>query len=201
MGRESECTCKHNGKQFAVRALIEPPDLILRGELRRKFPIAALKQIRADGEDLRLTFQRGDFALTLGSTLAAKWLKALTTPPPGLAQKLGISADTVVRMMGPVDDDGLQTALSAAKAVNSKNADMILARVNSPGDLARVLRAASGALAARVPIWFVYPKGKGHALTESDVRSTALAAGIVDTKVASVSSILTALRFVRRRDA
>jgi hypothetical protein len=54
-------------------------------------------------------------------------------------------------------------------------------------------------LAARVPIWFIYPKGKGHALSENDVRSAGLAAGIVDTKVAAVSPTLTGLRFVLRR--
>jgi hypothetical protein len=54
-------------------------------------------------------------------------------------------------------------------------------------------------LQKRVPIWFIYPKGRGHALTENDVRATALAAGIVDTKVCAVSPTLTGLRFVRRK--
>lgn len=200
MGRESECTCQHSGKQSAVKALIEPPDLILRGEIRRKLPIAALTGIRAEEDSLHFTFGREHFTLALGATLAAKWVKALTTPPPSLAKKLGISADSVVRMIGAVDDEALQTALSAAGRIQEKDADLILARVNAPADLVRVLRASARQLAARVPIWFIYPKGKGHALTESDVRSTALAAGIVDTKVASVSSTLTALRFVHRRD-
>jgi hypothetical protein len=103
-------------------------------------------------------------------------------------------------MIGPLDDEPLRTALSTAKSIADKHADLILARVNTPEELANALRVTADQLAARAPIWFIYPKGKGHPLTESDVRSTALAAGIVDTKVASVSPALTGLRFVRRRE-
>ena len=77
--------------------------------------------------------------------------------------------------------------------------DLILARVNTPQDLSRALKSASDQLARGVPIWFIYPKGKAHALTENEVRNTALATGIVDTKVAAISKTLTALRFVKRR--
>jgi hypothetical protein len=201
MGHESQCTCHHRGGQSAVKALIEPPHLILRGEIRRQLPISGLKQIHADNDNLSFSFQDERFSLALGNVLAAKWAKALTTPPPSLAKKLGISADTIIRMIGLVDDEALHEALSAAGGVRDKDPDLILARVNSPGELARALRASAKQLAARVPIRFIYPKGKGHALTEPEVRSTALAAGIVDTKVASVSPVLTGLRFVRRRDA
>lgn len=192
--------CKWNGKQATVKALIEPPDLILRGEVRRRLPISKLEQIHTEDEQLCFTFQGDSCALLLGNALAAKWAATLTTLPPTLAKKLGISADTVVRMIGAVDDDYLRAALSEAKAVAEKNADLILARVNTPEELAKALRTTAKQLAARIPIWFIYPKGKGHALNENDVRSAGLAAGIVDTKVASISPTLTALRFVRRRD-
>lgn len=200
MGRESECECEWNGARSRVKALLEPPDLILRGEIRRRLPVVALKQIRVDGG--KLLFAAGDdtFALALGGAMAQKWVKALTTPPPSLAKKLGISGNTVVRMVGVVDDDGLREALSSANAIEDKNADLILARVNTPDELAQTLRTTAKQLAARVPIWFIYPKGRGHVLTENEVRSRGLAAGIVDTKVAAVSPALTGLRFVRRRE-
>jgi hypothetical protein len=98
-----------------------------------------------------------------------------------------------------VDDDQLRAALSQARAVADKDPDLILARVDTPEELATSLRTTAKQLAARIPIWFIYPKGKGHPLSENEVRSTALAAGIVDTKVCAVSPTLTALRFVRRR--
>lgn len=40
MGREATCTCDWNGIQAEVKALIEPPELILRGAIRRRIPIA-----------------------------------------------------------------------------------------------------------------------------------------------------------------
>jgi hypothetical protein len=200
MGREAKCECECNGTSAVVKALIEPPDLILRGQIRRRLPFLAMEQLRVDDDKLCFTCRGEDFALALGSVLASRWKKTLTAPPPSLAKKLGIGEDTVVRMVGAVDDEALRAALSAAKAVKEERAELILARVNSPDELARVLRSTARELAARVPIWFIYPKGKGHPLSENDVRSTALAAGIVDTKVAAVSPALTALRFVRRRD-
>lgn len=200
MGRESECSCECNGSTYPVKALLEPPDLILRGGLRRRLPFSRLTSIRADGAILRFEFEGQAFALRLGGDLPVKWARALTTPPPTLAKKLGISEDTVVRMVGAVDDEALRSALATAKAVGDDAPDLILARVNTPRELAGVLRAAAKQLAARVPIWIIYPKGKGQTLNENDVRSTGLAAGVVDTKVAAVSPTLTALRFVRRRD-
>jgi hypothetical protein len=54
-------------------------------------------------------------------------------------------------------------------------------------------------LGAGVPVWFIYPKGSGHSLNENLVRSTALATGIVDTKVAAVPTNFSALRFIKRK--
>jgi hypothetical protein len=200
MGREAECDCQCNGVRSRVKALIEPPELILRGALLRRLPFSALQEIRAEGESLLFRSGSETFSLATGRATAQKWVKALTTPPPTLSSKLGISGNTVVKMIGAVDDDALRDALSLAKAVNGKNPDLILARVGSAEELASALRASAKQLAARVPIWFIYAKGRGQGLTENEVRSTALAAGIVDTKVAAISPALTGLRFVRRRD-
>ena len=199
MGREAQCECECNGESARVKALIEPPELILRGEIRRRLPFSQLKQVRAEGRFLRFLCGPDTFVLALGNAIAEKWAAALTTPPPSLAKKLGISADTVVRVIGAVDDEALRQALSSAKAIADQDPGLILARVNTPQELASALRTAARQLAARVPIWFIYPKGRGHALNENDVRSSALATGIVDTKVAAVSPTLTALRFVKRR--
>lgn len=182
-----------------MKALIEPPELILRGELRRRLSFSTLKQVRAAGDCLRFASGTETFSLAVGSETAEKWVKALTTPPPTLAKKLGITEETLVRVIGAVDDDALRHALASAKAVADKDAGLILARVNTPAELAAALRSAKKQLAARVPMWLIYPKGRNQQLTENDVRSAGLAAGVVDTKVCAVSPALTALRFVRRR--
>jgi hypothetical protein len=97
-----------------------------------------------------------------------------------------------------IDDDPLRDALDVARQVSKNTGNLIIARVGTSADILDALQSAAPELAAGKPIWFVYPKGKGQALSESDLRTLGLAAGLVDTKVAAVSPRLTALRFVRR---
>ena len=146
-----------------------------------------------------LSFEGESVAFQLGGAMAAKWAEAMLKPPPSLAKKLGISADITVQTIGPVDDVALKAALEEAGGVSQTKGDLILARVDTPASLAAALRKAAPQLTAGVPIWFIYRKGREHPLSENLVRTTALAAGIVDTKIASVSAEFTALRFVRRR--
>ena len=49
-----------------------------------------------------------------------------------------------------------------------------------------------------VALWIVYPKGKGHAVSEAAIRTAARDIGLIDTKVASISAARTGLRFVLR---
>jgi hypothetical protein len=199
MGREANCVCDWNGTKADVKALIEPPELILRRGMRRCVPIAEMKQVRAEGGRLRFKFGEEVVALELGNALASKWAEVLLKPPPGLAKKLGITAETTVWMIGKADDDALKMALAEAKKVSARKGDLILASVETPKDLQAALAVTADELAVGVPIWFIYRKGSGHALHESTVRAAGLAAGVVDTKAAAVSQSCTALRFVKRK--
>jgi hypothetical protein len=199
MGQEARCACDWNGATVEVKAILEPPALILRGGLRKRLLFASLEKVRADGDRLCFRFEGEEVALAVGKTQAEAWAKALTAPPPSLAKKLGIRPETVVRTFGEMDARELREALMTAQAVREDGADLMVARVNSPRELERALREIAKELHSGVPVWFVYPKGKGQALSETDVRSTALATGIVDTKVAAISATLTGLRFVKRR--
>jgi len=199
MGREALCTCAWNGKKHQVKALLEPPELILRGDIRRRMPFAQIENVKADGNHLLLTFEGDAVRLNLGSAMASKWAEAMLKAPPTLARKLGITSEITVHMIGSADDPAIAAALAEAKSVSPNKGDLILARVDTPADLAAALRKSSAQLSAGVPIWFVYRKGPGHPLNENLVRTTALATGIVDTKIAAVSAELSALRFVKRR--
>jgi hypothetical protein len=200
MGREAQCICNWSGTAAQVKALIEPPDLILRGGIRRRMPLSELKNVRADGENLLFSFESERISIAVGSVRAAKWAQAITAPPPSLAKKLGITPETHVRMLGTADDGALHDALVTAKQVDNRKGDLIIARVDAPDDIAHALRSAAKELATGAPIWFVYPRGPGRPLNENGVRAMGLASGLVDTKVAAVSPRLTALRFVKRRN-
>lgn len=200
MGREANCTCVWNGARHHVKALLEPPELILREEIRRRIPFAKMKNVGADGDWLRFTFEGEPVAVQLGDGMAAKWADAMLKPPPTLAKKLGITPETTVRTIGPMDDAALKATLEVAAAVSNSKGDLILARVDTPADLNAALAKAASETKSGIPIWFIYRKGPGHPLNENLVRETALATGIVDTKIASVSAEFSALRFVKRRN-
>jgi hypothetical protein len=189
-----------DGNRHQVKAQLEPPELILRGELRHRIPFAKISSLKAGGDYLAFSFDGHSVRLQLGSTIAAKWAEAIVKPPPSLAKKLGISSENTVRMSGPVDDSALKSALAEAKTVSQSKGDLILARVDTPADLKAVLAKAASQLESGIPIWFIYRKGPGRPLNENQVRAAALATGIVDTKIAAVSAEFSALRFVKRRN-
>jgi len=199
MGQEANCICEWGGETARVKALVEPPELILRGEIRRRLPFSELRQVRAEGGTLRFKFGSDVVVLKLGAAMAEKWAKAILTPPPSLAKKLGITPESTVWVIGTVDDAALETAVGEARMAARKGADVIVARVNTSAELARAFKSAAKETSAGVPIWIVYRKGPGHPISEADVRSTGLASGIVDVKVASVSPVLTGPKFVRRK--
>jgi hypothetical protein len=200
MGREANCICDWNGTSAQIKALLEPPELILRGGLLRRIQFAEIKRIAVDGSRLRFTVGGDKVCLILGEATASKWAQALSTPPPTLAKKLDITPASKVRVIGTIDDDALHQALSDSNKVTRGNADLILAPVNTPAELITAFAKTASLLADGIPIWIIYRKGRGHAIGESDVRTAGLAAGVVDVKVASVSSQLTALKFVARKN-
>jgi hypothetical protein len=204
MGREANCLCDWNGQSTRVegarvKALLEPPELILRGEIKRRIPFAAMQQVAARGARLRFRVDGESVSLELGEALAAKWAQALLKPPPTLAQKLGIAPGGAARVLGTVDDEALLNALKDARRVTRGAVDVIVARVNTPAEIGDAWKKAAAQAANGAALWMVYAKGRGHAINEADVREAGLAAGFVDVKVAAVSAQLTALKFVRRK--
>jgi hypothetical protein len=195
MGREAICECNWAGTTAKVKVLLESTDLILRGDIRKRVPIRELRNVEAHSGWLRFNAGRDNVQILLGTPAAEKWADAIRKPPPTLARKLGITNKSIVRTIGDITDEALKEALAEAAQISSKNPDLIVACVDTPESLAATYRAAKPQLLKSIPIWLVYPKGPGHSLNESAIRSLLRNSGMMDTKVASVSSRLTALRF------
>jgi hypothetical protein len=200
MGREAICECTFAGTTTKVKALLESEELIIRGEIRVRAPLHALHHVRVESESLCFNLDKGPIRLDLGAAAAKSWAKKIKTPPPSLADKLGITGKTV-RIIGPISDRVLHSALSSAALLSARNPDLILSCVDTPESLTATLRDAKAQLARSVPIWLVYRKGPGHPLNESAIRTCLRANGLMDTKVASVSAELTALRFSRPKSS
>lgn len=201
MGREEICTCDWAGTVAEVKALLETSELILRGDIRKRVPFSEIKGVKAQPDGLRFTVGGERVQLCLGPSVAAKWAAAIASPPPSLSRKLGITNETVVRAIGNTTDENLKSALQEAVSISAKDPDLIVACVDTPESLQETFKQARKQLLKSVPIWMVYAKGPGHPLNESAIRSFLRANGMMDTKVTSVSSQLTALRFsVRKSD-
>jgi hypothetical protein len=199
MGREAVCTCDWAGTVAEVKALLETNELILRGGIRKRVPFGGINDVKVQLDCLLFRVGGEAVELSLGTSLAGKWAAAITSPPPSLARKLGITNKTVVRTIGDKRDENLASALAEAARISAQDADLIVACVDTPESLRATLQQAAKQLMNGVPIWMVFAKGPGHPLNESVIRSALRASGMMDTKVASVSSKLTALRFSLRK--
>jgi hypothetical protein len=136
-------------------------------------------------------------SFALGTDRAKRWAAAIVAPQPTLASKLGIVETTRLRVIGTSDDDALSAALAVSKEPAAKRGsdDLCIVRTDDPTTL-DAWAQTEASRATRSPVWIVYTKGRGAPLGDSTARAIMRAHGFVDTKVASVSERLTALRFV-----
>jgi hypothetical protein len=194
MGREATCHCELGTESGDCKVLLETAEIILRGSIRRTIPIAQITQVTVSGNHLKFQLGKEKASLTLGAKQAETWAKKLTTPPPTLASKLGITIGAKILILGEPESPELSSALADATAV-AKSPDLIVLCANSEPELHQLLLRAT---AQAAPICIIYPKGAKSTLPETAVRNTLRSAGYIDVKVASVSTTLTALRFNKR---
>jgi hypothetical protein len=199
MGREATVQC-HWGQEVGLcKVLLETHELIVRGEVRRRVSRANIREIAVEHDELHFEVDGETASLSLGSALAQRWAKAITKPPPSLASKLGISSASRLRLFGEIDSEELQAAIAEAATPNNKTAaNLILASVTTPLDLELVLNRLPKRPSDLVPLWIIYPKGGVNGFGETSVRETLRHRGFIDTKIASVSPKVTALRFIWR---
>jgi hypothetical protein len=197
VGREASCHCVWAGQAAECKVLLETRELIVRGAIRCRVPITSLNRVRVEGEQLLFYTGEDEVALNLGAQLAQSWARKIATPPPTLAAKLGVSITAHLALIGQFETEELKAAIAEAGATEGKDANLILAFVKTSTDLNYTLdRYAT--FANNPPIWIIYPKGSNKPVQESEIRGTLRHEGFIDTKVASVSQTLTALRFIKR---
>ncbi|MGM9482854.1 hypothetical protein ACS5PN_16790 [Roseateles sp. NT4] len=198
MGREALCTARVGSETEEVNALLESTTVVLRGAIKRKWEIAALQNLRVDGEELRFEIGEEAVALVLGEKEAGKWLKKLQTPPPTLAAKLGVSADNPALLIGPTVgtlDPALAEALAGGITTNLREARMLVAVLSQASELPRMAEFHADMICKTV--WVVHPKGPDADPSDAVVRIAMRGWGYVDNKTSAVSAALTATRWVR----
>jgi hypothetical protein len=200
MGLEANCRCRWNGVSGEVKALLEVHELILRGEIKRRFPLADLSDLRTIGDELHFKNTAGEFAVELGADRARRWAEKIAIPPPSLAKKLGVAPTSKIMLIGPIDDIALQEALKDGITAQKEEARLSLAVVHDEPTLIRAL-GVHQSLAAGAPIWIVHKKGQKTSFGEGQIRTFMRGAGYRDSKVSAVSDTLSATRYTRIEDA
>jgi hypothetical protein len=192
MGREAQATVSFRGERASAKVLLEGAELVLRGGIKARFARDALVQVAASSDGLSLIAGGEALHIALPEAEAARWAKAILTPPPSLASKLGIGADKPALVLGNVADSALAEALKGATAVDVSSACAIVAPIENQADLDAALAKAN---ATRLPLWCVYPKGKAANPGDSAIRTALRGAGMMDNKTSAVSARLTATRY------
>lgn len=199
MGREALIYATVDGQAEEVKALLESSELILRGEIRRRYPRSAIGDVRADGDALHFHCLGEHVRLELGAKAAEAWRLAIATPPPTLRVKLGLDKGAGAFLVGQTADAELCRALAGALVNDVEVAAIIIACVDEIGDLENAF--AASASKPSLPIWMVYRKGRGVEVGDGIIRSSLRSAGFRDTKSCSVSDVYTATRYNRVTDA
>ncbi|HEX7659236.1 MAG TPA: hypothetical protein VF444_07125 [Pseudonocardiaceae bacterium] len=194
MGRETVTTAEWRGARAEVRALLESQEIILRGAIRARIPRSDVNAVTVSGDELRVMAGDEPLVLALGASEAASWASALRKPPPSLAEKLGVSTAKPAYVWGSPDDQSLREALVGAVTDKPTDASVIVAVIADEADLDAIFALARSA--PNLPLWCVYPKGRGG--PDAVIRDYLRSRGYVDTKTSAVSDRLTAMRYKRR---
>lgn len=193
------------------------------GALRRTAGTRTIPLVFVDGEPAKVNAVRAllpDATYTGWDGIRAAVREAIRRRPevpvvPGvfeaysgtpLPKKLGIKEGTTVRLLGAPENfadtlgplpEGATLRVRAGKPV-----DLLMVFVKSRAELDRRLAPAIRGMAEKGSLWICWPKqtsGVATNLTQVIVRSTGMAAGLVDFKVAAVDPTWSGLRFARKR--
>lgn len=196
MGRETVCKLRYAGKTFSGKALLETSEILFRGETRLKIPFSSITVLQARNNELHVGTSDGLAVFELGSE-AHQWREKISHPK-SLVDKLGVKPGETVSLAGrfPPDFVALLKKQGAVlvREKAAKGSPWVFLAAESRRDLAR-LKPLAAALAGPAALWVVYPKGQ-KSITEAEVRSAGLKAGLTDVKVASFNPTHTALKLV-----
>lgn len=196
MGNEAVCKLRYGGKAFSGKALLETSEILFRGDTRLKIPFASIKALQAREGELHIRTNDGLAIFELGPQ-AEKWREKIANPKT-LLDKLGVKPGETVSLAGQFPAEFLASLKKHGAVIlqekAAKDTPWIFLAADSRQELPQVKTLAK-TMSGPAALWIVYPKGR-ESVTESDVRSAGLKAGLTDVKVASFSATHTALKFV-----
>lgn len=199
MGLEAACDASLGRKRDTGKARLEATELIFRGAtLRFEVPLKEATAVTAKAGVLSLASPAGRVRLFLGTQAAAeKWALKIRTPR-SLMDKLGVTPESLVSVLGDVgaafDAELAARGCRVTRGRAARDSDVVIVVMKAVAALPK-LEALRGAIRPNGAIWVVWPKGRRE-FREDDVRAYGPRAGLVDVKVASVSETLSGLKMV-----
>ncbi len=192
MGLEASCLVRRNGNEWVGKAHCGDGEISVSGDLGFRWKWGELERVESTSESLVVVRGGEPIDLVLGAD-AAKWAHAIKNPKSRL-DKLGLKPGHAYQTWGEFDEAFAREIKDRAGAAGTEPLDVVFVRLNEANDLDQLLKARIG-IAKNGMIWAIWPKGRKE-FREDDIRSFALANGLVDVKVASFSPILSALKLV-----
>src|ERR1700733_296711 len=141
MGREATCHCKWGAEEADCKVLLEGRELIFRAGMRRRVPRTDMMGVAARGNKLVFNVGQDHVELHLGPDAAQRWAKAIASPLPDLARKLGISPTTRLSVIGSVASEELQAAVDQGISAQGKEVDLTLICANTQSEVIIALPA------------------------------------------------------------
>lgn len=198
MGYEARVTMRMGGEQSQGTLRLETRELLFRGPVRLRIPLAGIERVTADSGLLTVRFGGRVAEFELGAS-APRWALRITNPPSRL-DKLGVKPGMRVVAAG-IPDPHLAAEITqrGASLVTLASARAVpVDLIFHPAMQRSALDRLSGLKACIKPagaIWVVRPKGSPM-VTESETMTAGKRAGLVDVKVVSFSDAYTAEKFV-----
>lgn len=197
MGLEARVKIEWNGEARVARLHLDSNKLDVYLKPALHVPFSQMRTVVAKQGALRITSEQGSLVLQLGEA-AERWAQKIKQPK-GRLDKLGVkSGDLRVTLLGLHDPEFEAELLTRIDKLYKKpvsEADLVFFRVASAKDLPK-LKSVRDKLAPAGALWVLREKGRAAPVRESDVRTAAKAAGLVDVKVVAFSDALTADKFV-----
>ena len=195
MGRQARATwIDEHGSAATVTLHLEAAGLQISGERHARVPRSAWTHVEAADGVVSFDADGHTYRFKVGAG-ATDWARALTTPPPSLAEKLGVARGETVAVRGELPLPELDEALAGATRVPAWEADVVVVVVRSRAELDSlpVWFCESG---IGTQVWVVHGKGRANTAPGDDaVRAVLRSAGWNDTKVSAVGDEWSATRY------
>ena len=195
MGDEVRCVARWEERHSEGKATLESTELRFRGDFRLSIPFHDMRTVEASDGMLHVSFVGGTVAFDLGP-LAEKWANKIRNPR-SILDKLGVKPHQKIAVVGPLDLQLVkqleERSGELAVGLPRPDSDLIFLAAERTSDL-RQLGPLQRFLKRNGAIWVVRPKG-GAGPAEREVMEAGKAAGLVDTKVVSLSVTYTAEKY------